>query len=48
MDLADASLVLLAEQVTSGDILTTDWSDFAIYRWKQDRPFQNLLGDRPG
>jgi len=43
MDLADASLVLLAEQLFEGRILSTDRRDFDGYRWKNTRPFVNLL-----
>lgn len=43
MDLADASLVVLAEIIGSGDILSTDRRDFETYRWKQHVPFRNLL-----
>ncbi len=43
MDLADASLVLLAEHLDHGRILTTDERDFGSYRWKSRKPFQNLL-----
>jgi len=43
MDLADASLVILAEHLTHGRILSTDQRDFRAYRWKQHEPFQNLL-----
>ncbi|MDR3322759.1 MAG: PIN domain-containing protein [Zoogloeaceae bacterium] len=43
MDLADASLVILAEQLGEGRILSTDLRDFAGYRWKNTRPFNNLL-----
>jgi uncharacterized protein len=43
MDLADASLVLLAEHAGTGKILTTDRRDFGAYRWKERRPFENLL-----
>ncbi|MCO5119185.1 MAG: PIN domain-containing protein [Burkholderiaceae bacterium] len=43
MDLADASLVLLAEALGCGDILSTDRRDFETYRWKQRTPFRNLL-----
>ena len=45
MDLADASLVLLAEHLGHGRILTTDRRDFAAYRWKSRKPFHNLLED---
>ena len=43
MDLADASLVLLAEDLGEGRILTTDEDDFLTYRWRKTKPFQNLL-----
>jgi predicted nucleic acid-binding protein len=47
MDLADASLVILAEQIGRGDIVSTDRRDFGAYRWKNRKPFRNLLRD-PG
>jgi predicted nucleic acid-binding protein len=43
MDLADASLVILAEERNDGRILSTDRRDFRTYRWKSRKPFQNLL-----
>ena len=43
MDLADASLVLLAEHLGHGRILSTDQRDFETYRWKNREPFNNLL-----
>ncbi|MCC6338333.1 MAG: PIN domain-containing protein [Myxococcales bacterium] len=43
MDLADASLVLLAEARRDGRILSTDRRDFRTYRWKNRKPFKNLL-----
>ena len=43
MDLADASLVVLAEELGTGKILTTDQRDFHSYRWKNRKPFKNLL-----
>ena len=43
MDLADASLVLLAEHLGHGRILTTDERDFGAYRWKNRKPFHNLM-----
>ncbi len=43
MDLADASLVILAEHVGHGRILSVDQRDFNTYRWKDTHPFQNLL-----
>ena len=47
MDLADASLVLLAEHLDHGRILTTDERDFGSYRWKSRKPFHNLLAQAP-
>lgn len=44
MDLADASLVVLAETLGHGRILSTDQRDFRSYRWKNRHPFENLLG----
>ncbi len=46
MDLADASLVLLAEEYGEGRIVSTDERDFHSYRWKNQHPFQNLLLDQ--
>lgn len=43
MDLADASLVILAEELGHGLILSTDRRDFKTYRWKNHKPFKNLL-----
>jgi len=43
MDLADASLVILAEHLGHGRILSTDKRDFHTYRWKHNKPFENLL-----
>jgi predicted nucleic acid-binding protein len=43
MDLADASLVILAEDLGEGRILSTDLRDFSGYRWKNTHPFTNLL-----
>jgi predicted nucleic acid-binding protein len=43
MDLADASLVIAAEESGSGDILSIDARDFGAYRWKNRKPFRNLL-----
>jgi predicted nucleic acid-binding protein len=43
MDLADASLVVLAEELRDGRILSTDQRDFRTYRWKNTYPFQNML-----
>jgi predicted nucleic acid-binding protein len=43
MDLADASLVIAAEELNNGSILSTDRRDFQTYRWKNREPFHNLL-----
>jgi len=43
MDLADASLVILAEELGHGDIVSTDRRDFEAYRWKNHKPFKNLF-----
>ncbi|MEW6166775.1 MAG: DNA-binding protein [Pseudomonadota bacterium] len=47
MDLADASLVVLAEELGEGRILSTDTRDFGAYRWKNTKPFTNLLLPEP-
>ncbi len=43
MTLADASLVILAEEMGSGDILSTDERELGGHRWKNKKPFRNLL-----
>ena len=43
MDFADASLVLAANDLGDGRILSTDRRDFKTYRWKNKEPFRNLL-----
>lgn len=43
MDLADASLVILAENLGHGRILSVDERDFNTYRWKNTHPFENLI-----
>lgn len=43
MDLTDASLVILAEHLGQGRILSTDERDFRTCRWKRHQPFENLL-----
>ncbi|MCY7315099.1 MAG: VapC toxin family PIN domain ribonuclease [Rubrivivax sp.] len=45
MDLADASLVLLAEHLGHGRILSTDTRDFGTYHWKNRKPFKNILAE---
>lgn len=46
MDLADASLVVLAEHLGDGRIVSTDMRDFQTYRWKDRHPFHNLLWEQ--
>lgn len=43
MDLTDASLVVLAEHLGHGRILSIDFRDFNTYRWKNQHPFENLM-----
>lgn len=43
IDLADASLILLAEDLGHGEIVSTDIRDFETYRWKNHKPFSNLF-----
>lgn len=43
MDFADASLVVLAEHLGHGRIVSTDNRDFGTYCWKNRQPFENLL-----
>jgi uncharacterized protein len=43
MDMADASLVVLAEHVGHGRILSSDRRDFNVYHWQNIQPFENLL-----
>jgi predicted nucleic acid-binding protein len=42
VSLADASLIQMAEELNTGDILTLD-SDFRSYRWHRNRSFHLLL-----
>ena len=42
MDFADACLVDMAAEHRTGQILTLD-SDFQIYRWGRNRPFELLI-----
>src|ERR1700747_398460 len=41
IDLADASLIRLADEFGTADILTLD-EDFLIYRWGKNKPFRML------
>ena len=48
MDLADASLVSLANSSGITDIITIDRSDFAVYRTDKRKAFRNLFAvERP-
>jgi hypothetical protein len=40
MDFADASLVVLAEHLGHGRILTVDRRNFTTYRWNNTNPFE--------
>jgi len=42
MDLADACLVHMADELDAGQILTLD-GDFTIYRWRRTRRFERLI-----
>lgn len=41
-DLADSCLIVMADELETGDILTLD-SDFAHYRWRRNRTFHMLI-----
>jgi hypothetical protein len=43
IDLADATLIHLATELNSPDILTLD-RDFEFYRWGRSTPFRLLIG----
>ena len=43
MDLADASLVWLANATGVTDIITIDRADFAVYRTAKRKPFNNVF-----
>lgn len=43
MDLADASLVWLGDEIGLFDLLTLDHADFATYRTRHGRSFNDLL-----
>lgn len=46
MDFADATLVLLAEALDVGEILTLDRRGFSTYRTRRRRAFRNVLDVR--
>ena len=43
MDFADASLVLLGEALSTGNVLTLDRRGFRTYRTRRNRPFNLVL-----
>jgi len=43
IDLADVSIVVLAEHLNTGDILTVDNNDFNALRWNRNKQFKQLL-----
>ncbi len=43
MDLADASLVWLANKTGLTDVITIDRADFSVYRTASRKPFRNLF-----
>jgi len=43
IDLADISLVVLAEELNTGAILTVDTKDFDTLRWNKNKSFKQLL-----
>jgi len=45
MDLADASLVLLANKTGITDVITIDRADFSAYRTARRKAFRNLFPD---
>lgn len=42
---ADACLIQMADELSTGDILTLD-SDFVTYRWRRTKPFEMLIPAR--
>ncbi len=47
MDLADASLVWLAEKTGVTDIISIDRADFAVYRTSKRKAFKNRFAQTP-
>jgi predicted nucleic acid-binding protein len=45
MDLADATLVALAEELDCTSVFTTDRTDFSVYRVKGRKPFRIVPSD---
>jgi len=46
MDFADATLVLLADELGAGDILTLDERAFRTYRFRGSRRFNLMINQR--
>lgn len=46
MDLADATLVWLADEIGVRDIVTFDERDFSVYRLSDGKRFNNLIAER--
>ena len=44
MDFADATLVLLADEIGSGEIVTFDLRGFRTFRFRRSRRFSLILG----
>lgn len=42
IDLADLSLIILADQMEQGSILSFDRNDFSFLKWRGSHPFENL------
>lgn len=43
LDLADASIVVLANHINLGDIISIDYRDFLTLRWGGKKHFNNLM-----
>lgn len=43
IDLADVSLIILAEHLDHGNILSCDQRDFSTLKWKNTKSFHNLF-----
>ena len=47
MDFADATLVVLAEELETNQIITLDERGFRAFRYRRNKKFQLLLQDQP-
>jgi len=43
IDLADISIVILAEHLNTGEVLTVDSNDFDTLRWHRNKRFKQLI-----